>query len=216
MVVFTIFFGNLARIPSEGVPYPIFAFVALVPWTYFANSINQVTNSIVANRSIITKVYFPRAIIPIAAVLSGLVDFAIAFAVLIVMMLFYGIVPTPAILSLPLFLLLAMATALGVGLWMAALNVIYHDVSYAVPFLVSFWLFATPIAYPSSLVPEAWRPLYGINPMAGVVEGFRWALLGSAIGLEPIFIVSSLIVVILLVTGLAYFRHMERMFADKV
>ena len=216
MIVFTIFFGNLAKIPSEGVPYPIFSFTALVPWTYFASSVTQVTQSIVVNRNIISKVYFPRAIIPLATVLSGLLDFAIAFSVLVAMMVFYRITPTINILLIPLLILLAMSTALGVGLWLAALNALYRDVSFTVPFLVQFWLFATPIAYPTSLIPEAWRPLYGINPMVAVVEGFRLALLNGGAGLGSTFVVSISIVVVLLVSGLLYFRHVDRIFADVV
>jgi len=216
MVIFTIFFGILAKIPSEGIPYAIFAYSALVPWTYFANSITQASTSMVAYRSIVTKIYFPRLVIPFASVLSGLVDFALAFVVLIVMMMFYGITPSIAvILTLPL-ILLSTITALAVGLWLSALNVIYRDVQYVVPFLVQFWLFATPIAYPSGVVPEAWRPIYGLNPMAGVIEGFRWALLGSGRSLDPMFMVSVLIVFALLFTGLLYFRRTERILADIV
>src|SRR6185503_3463341 len=179
MLVFSLFFGRLARVPSDGIPYPVFAFCALVPWQLFANALTESSNSLVGNQNLITKVYFPRLVVPIAAVLSGLVDFLIAFAILIVMMLFYGIVPGPAILALPGFILLAVLTALAVGLWLSALNVQYRDVRYTMNFLVQFWLFATPVAYPSSIVPENWRALYGLNPMAGVVEGFRWALLGK-------------------------------------
>jgi lipopolysaccharide transport system permease protein len=216
MVVFTIFFGNLAKMPSEGLPYSIFSYTALVPWTYFANSVSQASSSMVAQRGVITKVYFPRLIVPLASMISGLLDFAIAFAVLVTMMLYYRIFPTINILLIPLLLLFSVATALAVGLWLSALNVVYRDVQYAVPFLVQFWLFATPIAYPSSLVPVRWRPLFGLNPMAGVVEGFRWSLLGSGEGLGPMFAVSVLIVLLLLITGLLYFRHMERVFADVV
>lgn len=173
MVVFSLFFGWLAKMPSAGVPYPIFAYSALVPWMYFANALGHSSSSLVLDEGIITKVYFPRLIIPMSAVLSGLLDFAIAFLLLIGMILFYGIVPTVAIIILPFFILLAAVTALGVGLWLSALNVQYRDVRYVIPFLVQFWLFATPIAYPTSLVPERWRAVYGLNPMAGVVEGFR-------------------------------------------
>jgi len=216
MVVFTIFFGNFAKIPSEGLPYSIFSYTALVPWTYFANSVSQASSSMVSQRGIITKVYFPRIIVPLASMISGLLDFAIAFAVLVAMMLYYRIFPTISILLIPLLLLFSVAAALAVGLWLTALNVIYRDVGYAVPFLVQFWLFATPIAYPSSLVPARWRPILGLNPMTGVVEGFRWSLLGTREGLGPLFAVSVVIVGLLLVTGLLYFRHMERMFADVV
>ena len=216
MVVFSIFFGRLARMPSEGIPYPIFAYTALVPWTYFANALSQASNSLVEHRRVITKIYFPRLILPLASVLSGLLDFAIAFAVLVGMMLFYGIVPTAAIWTVPLFVLLAAMTALGVGLWLSALNVEYRDVRYAIPFLIQFWLFATPIAYSSTIVPERWRALYGLNPMAGVVEGFRWALLGKAEGPGPMLAVSVAAVILLLIGGLFYFRRMEKTFADIV
>ena len=216
MVVFSLFFGRLARMPSEGVPYPIFAYSALVPWMYFANALTGATNIMVEHQRVITKVYFPRLVLPISAVLSGLVDFGIAFTVLIGMMLFYGIVPTVAMWMLPFFILLAMITALGVGLWLSALNVQYRDVRYTIPFLVQFWLFATPIAYPSTLVPEKWRALYGLNPMAGVVEGFRWALLGKEQGPGPMLAVSAIAITLVLLGGLFYFRRMEKTFADIV
>lgn len=216
MVVFSIFFGELAGVPSEGVPYPIFAYSALVPWMYFANALSQASNSLTDHEAIITKVYFPRVLLPAASVLTGLVDFTIAFTVLIGMMLFYGIVPTTAIWTLPLLVLLAMATALGAGLWLAALNVQYRDVRLAVPFLIQFWLFATPIAYSSSLVPEPWRAMLGLNPMAGVVEGFRWALLGQARAPGPLLFISTLIAIGMVASGLYYFRRMERSFADVV
>jgi lipopolysaccharide transport system permease protein len=211
MVVFSLFFGWLAKMPSEGVPYPIFTYSALVPWMYFSNALALSSNSLVLD-----EVYFPRLIIPMAAVLSGLLDFAIAFLVLIGMILFYGIVPTVAVLTLPFFVLLAAATALGVGLWLSALNVQYRDVRYVIPFLVQFWLFATPVAYPSSLLPERWRVVYGLNPMSGVVEGFRWALLGQGQVPGPLLIVSVLTAAGLLVSGLYYFRKMEDTFADVV
>lgn len=216
MVVFSVFFGGLAGLPSDGIPYPIFTFTALLPWQYFSNALNQSGNSLVANQQLITKVYFPRLIIPVSAVLSGLVDFGIAFLLLLAMMLYYRISPTLALLTLPLFLLLTVATALAVGLWLSALNVEYRDVRYTIPFLTQFWLFATPIAYPSSIVPESWRALYGLNPMAGVVEGFRWALLGKETGVGPMIIVSIMVVAILLVGGLVYFRRMEKNFADVI
>ena len=216
MVVFTLFFGWLAKMPSEGVPYPIFTYSALVPWMYFANALGQSSSSLVLDERMITKVYFPRLIIPISAVLSGLLDFAIAFLVLIGMILFYGIVPTATVLTLPFFVLLAAATALGAGLWLSAMNVQYRDVRYAIPFLIQFWLFATPVAYPSSLLPERWRVVYGLNPMAGVVEGFRWALLGHGQVPGPLLIVSVLTTTGLLVSGLYYFRWMEDTFPDVV
>ncbi len=216
MVVFSVFFGRLARIPSEGIPYPVFAYAALVPWTYFANVLMQAGNSIVDHERIITKVYFPRLCLPLAAVLGGLLDFAIAFGVLVVLMAGYGIVPTPAVWTLPLFVLLAAATALAAGLWLAALNVRYRDVRYTIPFLIQFWLFTSPVAYPSSLVPERWRALYGLNPMAGVVEGFRWALLGKEQAPGPLLAASVLSVLVLLLGGLYYFRRLETEFADVV
>lgn len=216
MVVFSLFFGRLAKIPSDNVPYPIFSFAALVPWTFFANGLTQSSNSLVASASLITKVYFPRLVIPIAAVLSGIVDFGIAFAVLVVMMLFYGIVPTLAVIWLPLFLLLALVTSLGVSLWLAALSVKYRDVRHLLTFVVQAWMFATPVAYPSSLLHEPWRTLYGLNPLVGVVEGFRWALLGTVTGPGPIIVASAFAAMIILVTGLFYFRRTEASFADFV
>jgi len=216
MVVFSVFFGRLAKVPSDGIPYPVFAYAALLPWQLFAHALTESGNSLVANQQLITKVYFPRLVIPISAVLAGLVDFAVAFVVLLGMMFYYGIVPTAATLTLPLFLLLAIVTALAVGLWLSALNVQYRDVRYTIPFLTQFWLFATPIAYSSSLVPEQWRALYGLNPMAGVVEGFRWALFGKTGGVGPMIIVSALMVGVLLLGGLVYFRRMEKTFADVV
>jgi len=216
MVVFSVFFGRLGKIPSDGLPYPLFAFCALLPWQLFANSLAEAGNSLVSNQALITKVYFPRLVIPISATLSGLVDFAIAFVLLVAMMVFFQVTPTAAVWTLPLFLLLALVTALGAGLWLSALNVQYRDVRYTIPFLIQFWLFATPIAYPSTLVPEAWRALYGLNPMAGVVEGFRWALLGSGHAPGPMLAVSVAASLVMLVSGLAYFTRMERTFADRV
>lgn len=216
MVVFTIFFGRLAGVPSDGIPYPVFSFAALLPWQLFARALTESSNSLVGNQGLITKVYFPRLVIPMSAVLAGLVDFVIAFVVLLIMMVYYGIVPTINVLALPLFLLLAIATALAVGLWLSALNVIYRDVRHTIPFLVQFWLFLTPIAYPTSLVPEQWRTLYGLNPMVGVVEGFRWALLGREGGVGPVVLASALVVGVLLVGGLFYFRRMEKTFADVI
>jgi len=216
MLVFSLFFGRLAKIPSDGIPYPIFAFCALLPWQLFAHALTESSNSLVANERLITKVYFPRLVVPIAAVLGGLVDFAVAFVILLGMMFYYGIVPTWAIVTLPAFLLLAIMTALGVGLWLSALNVQYRDVRYTINFLIQFWLFATPVAYPSSIVPESWRALYGLNPMAGVVEGFRWALLGKSNPPGALLAVSIAMVVLILVGGLYYFRRMEQQFADVV
>jgi lipopolysaccharide transport system permease protein len=216
MLVFSIFFGRLAKVPSDGVPYPVFAYVALLPWQLFAFALTESSNSLVASQNLITKVYFPRLVIPISSVLAGLVDFGISFVVLLGMMLYYGIVPAPAVALLPLFLLLAVVTALSVGLWLSALNVKYRDVRYTIPFLTQFWMFATPVAYPSSLVPARWRPLYGLNPMAGVVEGFRWALLGKSHAPGPLLWVSIAAVLVLFVLGLRYFRKTESTFADVV
>ena len=216
MVVFSLFFGKLAKVPSDGIPYPIFAYVALVPWTFFANGLSQSSNSLVGNANLIKKVYFPRLVVPISGVISGLVDFLLAFIVLIAMMLVYGIFPTINVFWLPFLLLLTLVSALGVGLWLSAMNVQFRDVRYTVPFLTQFWLFATPIAYPSSLLPEPWRILYGVNPMVGVVEGFRWALLGADTAPGPIIIVSALVALALLVSGAFYFRRMEKTFADVV
>jgi lipopolysaccharide transport system permease protein len=216
MVVFSLFFGKLARVPSDGIPYPIFSYAALVPWTFFANGVTNSSNSLVGGGNLIKKIYFPRMVVPTASVLSGLVDFVIAFTVLVAMMLFYGVYPTGNIVWLPFLLVLAFATALGVGFWLSALNVQFRDVRYVTPFLVQFWLFATPIAYPSSLLGEPWRTLYGVNPMVGVVEGFRWALLGTDTAPGPIIIVSSLVAFGLLVGGAFYFRRLERTFADVV
>ncbi len=216
MLVFSVFFGRLAKMPSDGIPYPVFVYAALVPWQLFAYSLTESANSMVGNQNLIKKVYFPRLVIPIAAVLAGLVDFAIAFLVLVGMMAFYGIHPTAAIGMLPLFALLAVASALAVGLWLSALNVQFRDVRYTIPFLTQFWLFATPVAYPSSLIPGRWRALYGLNPMAGVVEGFRWALFGKSGGPGAMVLVATLVVAVLLIGGLAYFRRMEKTFADVV
>jgi len=217
MVVFSLFFGKLAKMPSDGVPYPIFSYAALVPWTFFANGLTHSSNSLVGSSNLITKVYFPRLTIPIATVLSGVIDFALAFVVLLVMMAYYGMTPTTNVVFLPLFLLQALVTALGVGLWLSALNVEFRDVRYVVPFLIQLWLFATPIAYPSSLLSEPWRTVYGLNPMVGVVEGFRWALLGTTSTVSgPLLIASSFTAVLLLVSGAFYFRRMEKTFADVV
>jgi homopolymeric O-antigen transport system permease protein len=216
MVIFSLFFGRLAKMPSDGVPYPIFSFAALIPWMFFANGINQASNSLVANSNLINKVYFPRLTIPIASVLGGLVDFVPAFLMLLGMMLYFGIYPTIHVLWIPAFLLLALATSLGVGIGLSALNVHYRDVRHTVPFLIQCWLFATPIAYPSSLLPEFWRTIYAINPMVGVVEGFRWALLGTETTPGPMIVVSSLVALALLLGVALYFRRTERSFADVI
>jgi lipopolysaccharide transport system permease protein len=216
MVVFSIFFGSLAKVPSDGLPYPIFAYCGLLPWHFFSAALTNASTSLVVNEKVITKVYFPRVIVPMSVVLSGLLDFVIAFVVLIAMMLFYNIFPSQAILTLPLFLLLAVLTALGFGLWLAALDVQYRDVRYTIAFLTQFWLFISPVAYPSSMVPERWRLIYGLNPMAGVVEGFRWALLGKSEAPGPLLIISGMIVIVVFISGLFFFRRMEKTFADVV
>jgi lipopolysaccharide transport system permease protein len=217
MVVFSLFFGRLAGVPSDGIPYPIFAYAALVPWQFFANALGQASNSLVTGANMVKKVYFPRLTMPIATTFAGVVDFCLAFVVLLGMMLFFGIVPTINVLWLPLFLLLALITSLGVGLWLSAMNVQFRDVRFTIPFLTQFWLFATPIAYPSSLIENPFlRAVYGLNPMVGVVEGFRWALLGVDTAPGPAVAVSALVAVGLLVSGLFYFRRMEKGFADLV
>jgi lipopolysaccharide transport system permease protein len=216
MIAFSVFFGRLAKVPSDGVPYPLFAYCALLPWQMFANSVSESGNSLVSQHTLIKKVYFPRLVLPVAPVLAGTVDFAIGFVLLLAMMAFYGIVPGIGVVVLPLLLVFTITTAIGVGLWLSALNVQYRDVRYTLPFLVQFWMFATPIAYPSSLVPETWRPLMGLNPMAGVVEGFRWALLGTHGADLKLFAVSAAMVAVLVVSGVVYFRRVERTFADMV
>jgi lipopolysaccharide transport system permease protein len=216
MIVFSVFFGRLAKVPSDGLPYPIFVYCALLTWQLFAYSLSESSNSIVANEKLITKVYFPRLVIPIAATLAGLLDFVIAFVVLILMMIYYQVMLPLAVVTLPLFVVLAIVTALGVGLWLSALNVQYRDVRYTIPFITQFWMFATPIAYSSSLIPEQWRALYGLNPMAGVVEGFRWALLGTANPHWALLLVSCVVSASLFISGAFYFRRMERKFADIV
>jgi len=220
MVVFSVLFGQMLNVPSGGVPYPIFNFAALLPWNYFANSINKLSHSLVASSQLITKVYFPRLVIPISGVLSGLVDFGMAFLVLIGLMLFYQVAPTPAILLLPGFTLLALLTALGFGLWLAALNVRYRDVTYLVPFLVQVWMYVTPVLYGTTLIPERFRFLLALNPMTGVVEGFRWALLSRHLADPtppgPMFAVSIAVTLVVLVSGIVFFRNTERSFADIV
>jgi lipopolysaccharide transport system permease protein len=216
MAAFSLFFGRLGGLPSDGIPYPVFTYCALLPWQLFAHALSESSNSLVASERLITKVYFPRLVVPISAVLGGLIDFAIAFVVLLGMMAYYGIRPTIAIVTLPLFILLAVMTALGAGLWLSALNVKYRDVRYTITFLTQFWFFLTPVVYSSSAIPQRWRALYGINPMAGVVEGFRWALLGKTNGPGALLLVSIGVVILILVGGLYYFRRMEATFADIV
>lgn len=214
MVIFSVFFGKLAKIPSESIPYPIFSFAALVPWTFFANGVSLSSTSLVSDSNLVKKVYFPRLALPIAKVMSGIVDFVLAFAMLIGFMFYYHIEPTGRVIWVPVFLLIALITAWGVSIWFSALHVQFRDVQYIIPFLVQIWLFATPIAYPSTLLPEPWRTVYGINPMVGVVEGFRWALLGTKMTSGPMVLVSAFTSVILLVGGVYYFRRLERTFAD--
>jgi lipopolysaccharide transport system permease protein len=216
MLVFSLFFGRLAKLPSNGLPYPVFYYCALLPWSYFAGALQNATNVVVEQQRLITKIYFPRLVLPISAVLSGLVDFAVAFCVLIALMVYYRITPGPAVLLLPGFLLLAVLTALGFGLWLSALNAVYRDVRYVVPFLIQFWMFASPVAYSTSLVPQRWRWIYGLNPMAGVIEGFRWALTRQGLAPGPLFAASAGGVVLLLVGGLFYYRSMEGTIADVI
>ncbi len=216
MVVFSIFFGTLAKVPSDGVPYPIFSYTALIPWTLFSKALQDASRSLVANSHMITKVYFPRMILPLSSVMAGVVDFLIAFVVLLGLMVFFNIFPTVNVLVLPLFLLLALVTALGVGLWLSALNVLFRDINYVLPFLTQFWMHLTPVAYPSSMIPSEWQVIYALNPMAGVVEGFRWALLGTGQPPGIMTLVSSITAVVLLISGMFYFRRMERLFADMV
>jgi lipopolysaccharide transport system permease protein len=216
MLVFSLFFGRLGKMPSDGLPYPVFAYAALVPWTFFAQGLTQSSDSLVGSGNLIKKVYFPRLVIPLGAVTAGVVDFALAFLVLIAMMFYYKVSPTMNVIFLPLLLLLALITSLGVGLWLSALNVKYRDVKYVVPFVTQFWMLATPIAYSSSLLSEPWRTVYGLNPMVGVVEGFRWALLGINTAPSAMVWVSAVMSVLILVGGAFYFRRMEKTFADVV
>lgn len=214
MVIFSLFFGRLAGVPSDGIPYPLFSFAALVPWTLFATAISQASVSLVGNANMLKKIYFPRLMLPTATVLAGVLDFILAFVVLLIMMVAYGTFPTLRILWIPLLLLLALTTSLGVSFWLAALSVQFRDVRYVLPFLLQSWMFITPIAYSSSMLPQPWRTLYGINPMAGVVDGFRWALLGSDAAPGPMLALSSVIALGLLIGGMYYFQRMERTFAD--
>jgi lipopolysaccharide transport system permease protein len=216
MLVFTLFFGKLAKLPSQGLPYPVFYFAAVVPWMYFSTALLTATNVVVEHQRVITKVFFPRLILPVSSVLSGLVDFSIGFIVLIIFTLSYGIRPGPTALLLPLFLLLAILTALGVGLWLSALNALYRDVRYLMAFLVQFWMLASPVAYPSSMVPAKYRWLYGLNPMAGVIDGFRWALTGHGQAPSAVLSASSVVVCLILFGGLLFFNRMEVSIADRV
>ena len=214
MVVFSIFFGKLAGVPSDGIPYPVFTFCALLPWQLFTHALTYSSNSLVDNADVLTKVYFPRLILPFSAVISGLVDFAIAFSVMAGMMIYYHMVPGWPVITLPLFILLAIVAALSVGLWLSALNVKYRDIRYTLPFLAQLWMFVTPVAYPSSLVPPQWQAVYGLNPMVCVVDGFRWALLGKQLPAGPMVFVSMAATMALLVGGIFYFQRMEKSFAD--
>ena len=216
MVLFTVFFGKLAKIPTDGVAAPLFFYAGLIPWTFFAQSLSQSSDSLVGSANLIKKVYFPRLAIPIGTSCSGMVDFALAFAVMLLLCFYFGVHMTVNVLWLPFFVLLAFITSLGVGLWLSALNVKYRDVKYVVPFLTQFWMWATPVAYPSSLLPGKWRIVYGLNPMVGVVEGFRWALLGTNTAPGPMIAVSAIAACAVLIGGAYYFRRMERSFADVV
>ncbi len=217
MVVFTIFFGNFANIPSDGLPYPIFSYTATLPWELFAASLGVASRSMVSNSNMVSKIYFPRLIIPLASVMSSVIDFFIGFTILIGMMIFYKITPTVAILWLPLLILLALITALGVGFWTSALMVRYRDVGYIMPFVANLWMYLTPVVYPSSMIPEKWRLVFALNPMTGVVEGFRFALLGTTQSVSwGMILISSLIAVLVLISGMFYFRRMEKQFADMI
>jgi lipopolysaccharide transport system permease protein len=215
MLIFTVIFGGFAKIPSDGIPYPLFVLAALLPWLLFAEGLTRSTTSMITNANIMTKVYFPRLIMPLSSIISPLVDFMISFVILMVMMAWYGFTPSVNIVFLPVFLLLALATSLGVGLWLSALNVKYRDFQYTVPFLIQIWMFASPVVYSSSLVPESLRLVFGLNPMTGVIEGFRWALLGSGTP-SAMVLVSVGMVIVLLVSGMFYFRRMEQYYADIV
>lgn len=216
MVIFSAVFGTFAKIPSDGLPYPIFMFAALLPWNLFSSSLTRGGTSVVGNAGLISKIYFPRLILPLSGILSPIVDFAIAFVILGGMMVWYRVLPTWGVLALPLFLSLALLTALAVGLWLSALNVRYRDVGHTIPFFIQAWMFASPIAYPVSLVPEKWRLLYSLNPMAGVIEGFRWALLGKDSPDFGVIAASAVMVFALLIPGIWYFKYTERTFADLI
>jgi lipopolysaccharide transport system permease protein len=216
MVVFTMIFGHFAKVPSDGVPYPVFSYTALLPWNLFSGGLNRCTLSLVGSANLITKVYFPRLIVPVSSVISGTIDFAISFVFLLGIMLWYHVVPSWGALALPIFFLLAVVTALAVGLWLSAINVRYRDVGQAIPFLMQVWTFLSPVAYPLSIVPEKWRLLYSLNPMVGVIEGFRWALLGKKSPDFLVIAVSIVVVLVVLLGGLFYFKRIERTFADVV
>ena len=216
MLAFTFIFGRVAKLPSDGVPYPVFSYVALLPWGLFSTAINNASRSLITSHNMITKVYFPRMIMPIASVLGGLVDFGIAFLVLLALMAYYGIVPTSAVWTLPLFIILALVTSQGIGLWLSAVNVKYRDVNYALPFLTQFMLFLSPVAYSVKTISAKWQLVYALNPMSGVINGFRWALLGNQTLDMQMLLVSSMVAIFLLISGLFYFRSMEKTFADTI
>lgn len=216
MLVFNFIFGTVAKVPTEGIPYPIFSYTALLPWGLFSTALNNASRSLTANQNMVTKIYFPRLVLPLSSVLGGLVDFAIAFLILVVMLVYYKVTPTPTIWTLPFFLILTVVTALGVALWLSAINVQYRDVNYVLPFLTQFWLFLTRVAYSAKIISDKWQLVYSLNPMAGVVNGFRWALLGTSTGPNLSMAISIGISLIFLVSGLFYFRAMERTFADTI
>jgi len=217
MVIFTIIFGKLAKLPSEGVPYPVLVFAALLPWQFFANSFSESSNSLIANSNLLSKVYFPRIILPVSTVIVSLVDFFISFVFLAALMVWYQFLPDWRIITLPFFLILASLAAFGFGLWIAALNVKYRDFRYVVPFFIQFGLYVSPVGFSSSIIPGNWRLLYSINPMVGVIDGFRWALLGQNIQLYwPGFLLSIALTLLIFVSGLRYFRKTERTFADVI
>ena len=213
-LIFTVVFGRFAQLPSDGLPYAVFVYAGLVPWTFFANAVTRSTSCLVTDAELIAKVYFPRLILPFSAIVSSILDFANAFVLLLVMMWLYGVVPTLAMAMVPLFLLLAISTALALALWLAPLNARFRDVGHTVPFLLQAWMFASPVVYPVTLVPEQWRALYGLNPMAGVIEGFRWALLGKASPQFGVMLTSAFVVLLLILGGLVWFKRTERTLAD--
>lgn len=216
MLIFNFIFGTVAKVNTEGIPYPIFSYTALLPWGLFSAALNNASRSLTTNQNMVSKIYFPRLVLPLASVLGGLVDFAIAFLILVVLMIYYKVTPTTAIWTLPFFLILTVVTALGVALWLSAINVQYRDVNYVLPFLTQFWLFLTPVAYSANVISAKWQFVYSLNPMAGVVNGFRWALLGTNTGPNMNMLISISISLIFLVSGLFYFRSMERTFADTI
>lgn len=216
MIIFSLFLGRLAQMPSDGIPYPLFAYTGLLPWTYFANAVTAAGSGLVTNANLVSKIYFPRLLIPVSAILAGLVDLAVGSVLLVVLLVFFGITPGPALVFIPLFVLLAILSAMAIGVWFSALDVQYRDIRHAMPFLVQIWLFATPVVYPVSLIPEAFRPLYGLNPMAGVIEGFRWALIGGTQPEVGLLLVSIVTTIFLLFGGILYFRRIEGTFADVI